>query len=421
MKYLRKLVENYKNDRRAESCMLKKRLEKAKLKKAILKKCTNIVPEIQKFVAERKVIIICSDDFLEDIIIAVCHKCKLDLVNLISKKENDGYCYFYLEKDVRKFHKQLSRYENMYLEIYKFLEVVNYCIVENKLIGRYFPLINKSHEIIAGYKSYLYPEQLNIWQVDFMVTEKCSLKCSECLNLMQYYKNPEDIEIETLKRTLNIVNKNVDELKELRILGGEPFMNKQIYEIIGYAVKLKNIKNVVVFSNGTIIPEVSDLDTIAEKQKVIFYFSQYGIEKQKIEQIKKILCDIGFACFVADFSEGNWIKHSAFKANGLKKDSIDPLFVNCTGKTCPTILGDKLYICEYAANATRLKAVPYSKNDYVKLTDNANVKKEIKEYLERLEAITPCYYCHRLFNSQDNIELVEPGRQLKIPLEYERI
>lgn len=400
--------------------MIVNKLKKINLKKDIMKRGKTLFEEIIKDTIDKKVIIISSDFFLKEIIVDICHKAKIVVVDEKEKDDEQVYKYFYLKKDIKQFCDNLSAYDEIYLGLYKVLELINECIIENNLIGDYFPLWHDNNEIIINYKNFLNPEQLNILQMDFMVTERCSLKCSECLNLMQYYANPQDENFATMKNALDVIDANVDELKELRLLGGEPFMNKQLYEIIDYASNLKNIKSIVIFSNGTIIPDKHKLEFLTEKKCIIFYLSHYGVERQKIEQVKNVLLSEKFGCYVADYTKGNWIKHSAFKPNKLSKEETDKLFILCMGKSCPTILGGKLYVCEYAANAIRLGAVPYEEADRVDLEKKGHIKSKIKEYLERREAVRPCYYCDRLFNHNDNVEYVEPGKQLQAALKYER-
>ena len=78
---------------------------------------------------------------------------------------------------------------------------------------------------------YLDPDMLFIRSVDLILTEKCSLKCKDCANLMQYYENPINIESEELIGDLHDICSIADEINEIRIIGGEPLMNKQFHEI----------------------------------------------------------------------------------------------------------------------------------------------------------------------------------------------
>ena len=58
--------------------------------------------------------------------------------------------------------------------------------------------INRKIEIYkSGCKEIDY-QKLNIKYIDIMITEKCSLKCKDCSNLMQYYQKPVNSDLNIL-------------------------------------------------------------------------------------------------------------------------------------------------------------------------------------------------------------------------------
>ena len=57
---------------------------------------------------------------------------------------------------------------------------------------------------------------LFIRSVDLILTEKCSLKCKDCANLMQYYEKPINIESEELIGDLHDICSIADEINEIR-------------------------------------------------------------------------------------------------------------------------------------------------------------------------------------------------------------
>ena len=74
--------------------------------------------------------------------------------------------------------------------------------------------------------------QLRVKHLDLVLTEKCSLKCKDCSNLMQYYAKPVDEDYEILTQSLDKFMKNVDFVNEVRLIGGEPLMYKKIDEVM---------------------------------------------------------------------------------------------------------------------------------------------------------------------------------------------
>ena len=114
-------------------------------------------------------------------------------------------------------------------------------------------------------------EGVYINYLDFSITSRCSLKCRDCLSLMQYYEHPKNYNLCKMFYALDFLGNNVDAIGELRILGGEPFVNPDVYDICSKALNIDNIRNIVFFTNATVLPfleKMSDWDN----KRVKFYF-----------------------------------------------------------------------------------------------------------------------------------------------------
>ena len=82
---------------------------------------------------------------------------------------------------------------------------------------------------------------LHVKSLDIQITERCSLKCKDCSNLMQYYVKPENSELDTMLQSIDKFVNAVDEIYELRVLGGDPFMSKDLHKVLD---KLKTYEKV---------------------------------------------------------------------------------------------------------------------------------------------------------------------------------
>ena len=100
--------------------------------------------------------------------------------------------------------------------------------------------------------------------LDIMVTTKCSLKCKNCSNLMQYYKNPNNTSHDEILNALKVIDKAVDEISEYRIIGGEPMMNKDWANIVKSIIEMKPEKGFLY-----ILMELHPLETTIKFFKVI--------------------------------------------------------------------------------------------------------------------------------------------------------
>ena len=104
-------------------------------------------------------------------------------------------------------------------------------------------------------EDYIKDDKLNLKTIDIQITEKCSLKCKDCSNLMQYYAKPVDEDFEILTSALDKLMNSVDYIYEIRIIGGEPLMYKNISSVMEKLISYQQCENIVIYTNGTIVPK----------------------------------------------------------------------------------------------------------------------------------------------------------------------
>ena len=250
-----------------------------------------------------------------------------------------------------------------------------------------------------------------IKNIDLEITEKCSLKCQDCMNCMQYYKRPKDIPLKNIKESLDILTENVDEIVEVRILGGEPFMNKDLGSITQYVCEKKNIKNVIIYTNATILPTDEELK-VFQHNKVSFYITDYGIrERQKLNEFEEILKKYKVPYHI--YKLGYWYKIGKIQNNHKSKVELENMYKFCRGRSCITLLDGKLFQCEFVANANRLKAIPDYKEDYVDLFEKDNLKIHLTDFLYKKNYMESCQWCNL------TTDKVKPAIQISHSLDYE--
>lgn len=340
--------------------------------------------------------------------------------------ENVNKLYFHLYKNINSDlleHVKLDFSDKTFVKLKRIpLEdsihdtYVFYSLLSDLLIeSNYYKYVYSEWVIINELKVYfqrkIFPKLLICSKMDFMITEKCSLKCKDCLNLMQYYTNPRNFDKDKLKKYIDLLTEQFDEITEIRILGGEPFMNRDIYKIIEYCQQKSNIKLVTIFTNATIIPKMEKINN----KKILFYISNYGVKSQKptelIKQIKKRKVDFIYN----DFSKGKWVKNLGFEYNDLKEDELINLFAYCPARKCVTYVEGKIYHCEFIANAERIHAIPYNCGNSISI-DNENIgKEEIIKYLFENSYLDGCKWCSRVKNFSVQ---TEPGLQIGEPIKY---
>ena len=259
------------------------------------------------------------------------------------------------------------------------------------------------------------PQKLWIRSVDFMITEKCSLKCRDCSNLMQYYKSPVNFDLETLKKSFDRFLDKVDRIGEFRIIGGEPLMHPEFYKIVQWYEGCSKIGKIGVWTNGTIFPS-EEIRKALKAKKLRMRFSDYGKLSYHLEDWIRFCVEENIDYEVNKMDE--WHDLGELKKRNFCVETLKDIYRCCECRNLPTFLNGRLYNCPYAANAVNLHAMQQedSKLDFLDFSnDHADyTTADIKDFLENREYLMACDYC-----SGRNYEGggIEPYIQIKEPLD----
>ena len=140
------------------------------------------------------------------------------------------------------------------------------------------------------HNNFVEEEACLLGSLDCVITERCSLKCRECSNLMQYYAHPIDYDIQQVIVELQALMQYVDRLFELRLIGGDVFMHRHWDIILQFALSEPKIDRITFYTNGTLIPRLEKLSLLSN-ERVMLQISNYGKRSYNlaklIEQCKK--------------------------------------------------------------------------------------------------------------------------------------
>jgi len=252
---------------------------------------------------------------------------------------------------------------------------------------------------------------LCIRSVDLMITEKCTLKCKDCANLMQFYESPINIDLSEVQLILDKLLKKLDLLYEVRLIGGEPFANKSIYNIIKYIIDKDKIKRCVVYTNGTVNIK-DDFIPLLQNPKVVFSITDYGFLSRNIDKLEDSLKKNSI--IYRRHEPEYWTDSGKILSEPHSISYAKDLFDKCCGKNLITVSDEKIYRCPFAANSDRLKSIPHDEKNFIEIE---STPKKIKNYLENIDYIPACQYCNgRSFDSP----LITPAIQTKKPINFRK-
>lgn len=122
--------------------------------------------------------------------------------------------------------------------------------------------------------------------LDLDITTLCNLRCRKCAKCIPYFSKKRNVPYEEFRRELDSLLKYVDKIYVASIIGGEPFLNPDLPEIIRLCSKCSKIENLEMTTNATVMPS-GELFAAMKKSRVMVQISNYpdiDEEKKKIRQ-----------------------------------------------------------------------------------------------------------------------------------------
>jgi len=105
----------------------------------------------------------------------------------------------------------------------------------------------------------------SLFRLDLCVTWKCNSRCNYCKIWEMYVKNPSALKDEMVREDYEKLFDQLD-ISWLHVTGGEPFLKRDLPEILGYASEKANLFLIDTSTNGFLVDHtVSNVKKILEK------------------------------------------------------------------------------------------------------------------------------------------------------------
>lgn len=269
-----------------------------------------------------------------------------------------------------------------------------------------------------GVKSYSNREGVRIPNLDLVITQKCSLRCRDCSNLMPYFKNPINYDLEEIRRYLQNLFSVVDEILDLRIIGGEPFMNKDIGLFIEEAIRLEKVDNVTIYTNATILPDKDLIETLKNK-KVRLEITDYGSLASNYNKFVEIIQKESIRHNIVELTE--WHDLGGLYDRNINEKQRAAVYSQCYCRNLYTFMEGKVFRCPYSANGRVLEAIPYKEEDYCDFTETVKdieaMRRKMIMLLFKSESDYACSFCSGRNNHK---AVVKPAIQTKECIPYQK-
>tara|TARA_R110002020_G_scaffold334874_2_gene550114 strand:- start:281 stop:1156 length:876 start_codon:yes stop_codon:yes gene_type:complete len=126
------------------------------------------------------------------------------------------------------------------------------------------------------------------YSVDLHLTNMCNLSCVGCDHYSNY-KIDGYLSLEDCESYLKSWGDKFNKLKlELRLLGGEPTLNKNLVEIIEITRSYIPNNNIVLITNGFYIDRHDDIKNVLIDNKIVLKLSYHSHDKEYVDKITPI-------------------------------------------------------------------------------------------------------------------------------------
>lgn len=233
-----------------------------------------------------------------------------------------------------------------------------------------------------------------ISRIAVSVTNRCSLKCRDCNNLMPYCKEHFSVNIENQIRDLKTILHYVEGIINVEVIGGEPFVYNQLDVLLKYICDEPKIMFVEVTTNGTITPS-AEITELLKHPKMCVLLSDYGkVNADRAKKTYSYLRQNGVC--VKCLNNRRWILSGGIENRRKSRRRLLYEYYQCSArKDCRTLYNGRLYVCGRAPVLDELGLLK-DRSSFLDIRNMPSSKtagnRRIKRFFENRYA-EACNYC----------------------------
>lgn len=269
-----------------------------------------------------------------------------------------------------------------------------------------------NYNLPFGYQDngeYVFPE------LCISATMRCNLKCKLCVVGCPRYTVPENPSIDELKEWLKRYFDIVDFTLKIAVSGGEPLLQKDLYQIFDFLFEYKEyFGRVRINTNGTIIPNdhlIKSLKRFGKQAEVLI--DKYP-SSQNADEVERVLMENDILVLLRDYATpGNyyfngWVDYGDFGAR-------IPVNKECNCRHFALYLRDeRLWMCPsqllYRDFSPRTELIDNGNIESIELTDKLSIA-DAREFLVKYwsrDYWESCNYCR---GRDENSKRYPPAEQ----------
>lgn len=246
-----------------------------------------------------------------------------------------------------------------------------------------------------------------LFDLEVDLHETCNLKCAQCTHASPYFdREDEKYSIEQFTKDVNILS-NVCSVNVMRIVGGEPLLNKNLTEFVKSLKNSKLTNIVTLFTNGLLLNVTNkDIFEYIDRLRVSYYSNltenQVNLISKNCKQVRELFPNLDMVVNeMTYFSQFNLLEENT------NKDLVEKIYNNCYYSYEDrglSIFNGRLYKCfasrkkyKYLKAHNKLSADTEAKLnpniiDSIAI-DSTLTLQSLKEFLDNRTPLEGCKWC----------------------------
>ena len=181
-------------------------------------------------------------------------------------------------------------------------------------------------------------------RIVLVISTRCTLKCKYCGEFIPYFENRRDINSENIISDLNCLFSQLDYICTLEIIGGEPFLHKDLDCFLKNLNENKSKVGKIEITTNATIRISNKLRSLLQDEKIEILISNYKVNSKQVKELKKI-CEyekINYRILDAKY----WTDSGKIIQNGRTKENTYKMFMRCyASRDCRTLYKGRLLLC----------------------------------------------------------------------------
>ena len=250
--------------------------------------------------------------------------------------------------------------------------------------------------------------------LNLMITERCTLRCRQCMNRIPYYTNPINYDWLKMKKALERLSE-ITTFQSVDVLGGETFLHPQLPDILEFLIETPQFESITVITNGTKMPDERALEAFRHP-KIEVRISDYGKNSFRINELETLFSREGINYFIIT---PRWFRCTGIHFHDRTNEDVQDVYANCakSDSDFTHLANGRLYKCQFADSAERLGLIPVVLADSIDILEEPFIAdgllRKVDQLYKRENFFNACRYCSgRGYYS----EVIPAAEQIKGPI-----